>query len=225
MPVGPRLPPSHSLHWLGLSFVVLFGFMLCVGLYYGGKNVYLLREGQRVEGTVVIMRRGSKGSTTPIVEFTTKSGKRVRFEGDSSSHPPAHKVGDKVIVHYDPGRPSYAVIDTFREMWVLPVLFGSLGSVGILIGAAVTVASVRRKRARDRVKAGGLRVLATVVGANPIPVKGGANYEPVVELSDPHTGAPVRCVGDQQRHPPPVGARAVVHIGTAPPHGYFVEMG
>jgi len=196
--------------------------VLGVGGYFGAKSASLSLRGKTAEATVVDLRRGSKGATTPVVEFSTDTGEIVRLEANAST--PVHRLGDKLNVHYDPSRPSSAVIDTFREMWLLPVIGGVLGNSGLVAVVALMTVGRRREKARARAK-DGLHLPALVVGARAGHVRGRAYFEPIVEAADPQGGAPVRCTGDRQHLSPAIGARAVVHVDAQPPHGYFVEMG
>jgi hypothetical protein len=205
-----------------LSQVVL---MLGVATYFGGKSIYLTLEGETAEATVVDMRRTSKGGATPIVEFTTSRGQRIRHEGDVSSRPPAHELGEKVTVHYLPSRPNVAVIGTFLEMWFLPVTLALFGAGGLVAGVGLTVLGFRRKKARDRTKTTGLHLVASVIGAKAVRMKRSTHYEPIVEARNPRTGTAIQCTGDRQPSEPAIGSRAVVHVEPAPPHRYFVEMG
>lgn len=199
--------------------------MLGVGTYFGVKAMNLALYGETAQGTVVDLAHGSKGSTSPIVEFTTARGHRVRFEGTVSSRPPEYRIGAKVPVRYAAGDPSFHAIESFSEMWILPAIFVPLGLSGVLGGGIAAVVGMRRKRARERVKTTGWHLPAVVVGAKPVHMKNSTHYEPEVEVTDPQTGVPVRCLADQQKAHPMIGGRAIVHVEPVLPHRHFVELG
>jgi hypothetical protein len=91
--------------------------------------------------------RGSNGGTLyrPTVRFTTDSGP-VTFTGWVASEPPAYTVGEQVHVFYDRAQPSTAIIDSFVERMLLPVVFGGIGIVGVVVG--MVLGALTRRRAR-----------------------------------------------------------------------------
>ena len=224
MTLGPRIGSPTVFFILGPLFVVQFGIMLCVGLYFTQKSVRLVNEGDTAVGTVVAMDRGSKGSASPIVDFTTASGQRVRLDGIASSKPPAYTVGDKVRVYYLRTDPEYHALDSFSEMWLLPAVFDPLGLGGFVAGIICSIVGLRRRGVRQQIKTAGFHLVGVIVGAKAIRMKNSNNWKPEVEIRHPQTGAPIRCEGDQQRAHPMIGARAMVHIEPTPPHRHFVEL-
>ncbi|BAL98825.1 hypothetical protein CLDAP_07860 [Caldilinea aerophila DSM 14535 = NBRC 104270] len=89
-------------------------------------------EGQIVQ---VIPLANSKGKALfyPIVEFCTAEGQTIRFQGSTGSNPPAHRVGDKVQVRYDPQSPESAVVDSW-DLWLPSILFIGTGGFFVLVG-------------------------------------------------------------------------------------------
>ena len=81
----------------------------------------------------------------PTVRFTTDNGP-VTFTGFVASDPPAYSVGQQVHVFYDRAQPSAAIIDSFVERMLLPVVFGGIGIVGVVV--AMILGVVMRRRAR-----------------------------------------------------------------------------
>jgi len=120
MALGPKLSNPSSLHFVGAFVLFQMLSMLGVGSWFGIKSGNLALNGVAAEGTVVQMTRTSKGSTSPVVEFSTPTGQRTRFEGSVASKPPAYHLGEKVTVLFLPSDSSVHVIQSFSEMWLLP---------------------------------------------------------------------------------------------------------
>jgi hypothetical protein len=104
-----------------------------LGLLAWGLLFYLRAE--RVEGTVKDMARGNKGTQAPVVDYEV-GGKAYTYRSSHYSSPPAFRVGEKVILLYDPADPSSCQIYSFFEEWGLPLLFSAIGAVFAVIGFA-----------------------------------------------------------------------------------------
>lgn len=225
MTVGARLPHPQSMPGIGLLVLCQTLAALGVGSWYGVKSTKLALHGETTQGTVVDWSKPtSKGFRTPIIEFSTRTGQRVRFEGQRSTQSNNPTTGAPVPVRYSPADPSINTVDSFDDMWILPVIFLPIGVIGAIAATILLSLGQRRIRARAHAKKTGVHVPAVVVGASPVAMRGTSHYEPLVEIRDPQTGAPVRCKGDRQRLAPAMGSQAIVHIEQMPPHRYFVEM-
>lgn len=222
MIVGEVIRHPQSMHWVGPFAILQALGALAVGLWYGGKSAHLVIEGTLTTGTVVSVDVASKGATSPLVEFTTRKGRRVRIEGIHSSNPP-YRVGDRVELYYLPSDPDSASIASFGEMWILPTVMLPVGLVTGVLGVGLWVVGSRRKRGRDRARAG-LHLPGVVVGSTPVRTAQSVQWEPIVEVRHPQTGEVIRGVADQQTLQPQPGAPAVMHVEPAPPHGYVVEL-
>jgi hypothetical protein len=82
----------------------------------------------------------------PTVRFTAADSGPVTFTGWVASDPPAYSVGQQVHVFYDRAQPSSAMIDSFVERLLLPVVFGGIGIVGVGVGMVLGVLMRRRAR-------------------------------------------------------------------------------
>ncbi|MCB9991114.1 MAG: DUF3592 domain-containing protein [Rhodospirillales bacterium] len=121
---------------IGVPFVLLFGIGIMVGGYALFKDMNNLSgKAMIAQGEVVDLRSrsDSDGGYTyyPVVEYHTISGETARFEGKTGSNPPMHKVGNRVMVLYDPERPSKAIIDHGIMNW--------LPSLGLMLLGALMV--------------------------------------------------------------------------------------
>ena len=110
----------------------------------------------------------SDGSAThaPVVRFETPDGREVIFESSVSSHPPAYDIGERVDVLYAPDDPGDAVIDSFWQVYLAPVILGGIGSIFLLIGGGMLVSQIVARRRRERLMASGRRVTARIQGVD-----------------------------------------------------------
>jgi len=126
---------------------VAFGVFLAAGLgLLAGSGYSFLHTRAAIsgaipaDGTVVdlIASTDSDGDTMyyPRVRFRTGTGDVEEFVGGVGSKPAAFDVGEGVKVLYDPERPGDARIDTFFQLWFLPLLLGGMGIIFAGIGGA-----------------------------------------------------------------------------------------
>jgi hypothetical protein len=112
--------------------------------------------------------RGSSWSYFPRVHFRSAEGRDVDFVSNSGSNPPSYAINQPVPVLYDPQNPNHASINSFGQLWVLPMILGILG-VGFTVPRAVLAIW---QRASDKKNAwlleNGRRIMAeiTSVGLN-----------------------------------------------------------
>lgn len=156
--------PDAFLFWVKVGLAAIGAILLAVGFGIGIQNASFASRAKETEGVVVdlIWRSGSQGSTAaPRVRYV-HNGRRYEFTGNVSSNPPAYRVGEKVVVLYDPEKPSEAKIRGFWELCMPPAAFALLGLVSC-VAVAVWVGVERRSRQRiERALGEGRRVMATV---------------------------------------------------------------
>jgi hypothetical protein len=126
---------------LGLAVCLLgSSCLLTSGALMGWQSVRVsqrpVREGQ-VVGLKETLTTEEKATFAPVVRFTTADGRTIEFTSGVSSRPPAHAVGDRVMVHYDPGSGA-AEIRSFGTLWLFPIAF--LGFGALLLGFAMLIA-------------------------------------------------------------------------------------
>jgi hypothetical protein len=90
---------------------------------------------ERVPGVVVDMSESLMGqyhSTRyhPVLEFTTRGGRRVRTTMQAGSRPAPAQVGDSVVVAYDPDEPEAAEIS--GKGWIRVLVLVALMLAGCL---------------------------------------------------------------------------------------------
>jgi hypothetical protein len=75
-------------------------------------------------------------SYNPVVQFQTHDGRMVEFESDTGGPEESYPPGGQVEVLYDPLNPEKAHIKTFFMLWGIPLLFGGLGAVFLVVGVS-----------------------------------------------------------------------------------------
>jgi hypothetical protein len=143
---------------------VIFGViglaMLAGGAYARYTTAAEIRTFLPADGVVVgniASRSGRNNSTTYAaqVRFTAQDGSTVTFKEGFSANPPAHQVGDKVKVLYEPGNPQNARVDDFMNGWFLPLLLGGMGLIFGLVGVSLGLNAIRAGVAAARAAATG----------------------------------------------------------------------
>ncbi len=107
-----------GLTWVGISSAITSERLLKRGKTAGGKITRLAWESSATS---------SGGAYYPEFSFTARDGStHVVLSGDGSS-PCPFSEGQSVVILYDPADPSTAKIDTFGQMWLSALLFGTIG--------------------------------------------------------------------------------------------------
>lgn len=161
-----------------------------------------LRRSANAEGEVIDIvsywstssnRSGSSRTRMhkPVVAFTTEKGKRVIFTSMVGSNPPTYRKGDKVQVAYDRSNPKEAKIRAFTELYLLPLIFGGIGSVFFTLGFAFWFVTFRKKRQNAFLRNHGQQVYATFVEVRinrNVRMNGRHPYQIVGEWNNPMNG-------------------------------------
>lgn len=82
----------------------------------------------------------------PIFRFTAKDGRSFTVTSHTGQNPCPWRIGDSVRVLYKENHPEYAHIDSFFQLWLLPVVFGGLGAISTCLAVAFIH---RRRRSRS----------------------------------------------------------------------------
>ena len=128
--------------YLGYLLVALgIGALLQVAFVNG--RIALL--GRSTEGQVIAVElsQRARGSSTPVVRFSTPSGESVVFRGFSQFRSP-YAVGDTVPVRYVAAEPSRAEINAWATLWRALVV--ALAIATALIAAGVAIVRKARRR-------------------------------------------------------------------------------
>lgn len=111
--------PAQTQKVFGI-LVRVFGFCLLVAVMCTGIALFcvcdLLANATRVDGEVVDLEYGAKGTAAPVVRFTTANGETLQLKSYLSTSP-AQKVGDTVKVVYRTTNPRDWQIDDWIHLY------------------------------------------------------------------------------------------------------------
>jgi Protein of unknown function (DUF3592) len=117
---------------------------VAIGLFIFFRTRAFLESAVSAEGTVKghEERHSSDSGTTyvPVVEFTAADGRARRFTGSVASDPPAHEVGERVQVKYDPSNPEEARIGGGINLWLVPGVLIAAG-IAVLVAGGIVLAT------------------------------------------------------------------------------------
>jgi hypothetical protein len=130
----------------GFIFAGIGSIFLIVGIIITLNTRSFVAKSVTTQGTVIDLIRRTSGSSRssvyyPMIQFTTSSGDRIIFEANSGSSQPAFKKDQQVEVLYNPQQPNSAVINSWAELWLLPVICTAMGSLFVLIGGIALINS------------------------------------------------------------------------------------
>jgi hypothetical protein len=82
----------------------------------------------------------------PVFTFKAADGVTYTVSSDTGSSPAGFAVGETVRVLYQSSDPDEAKIDSFAQLWFMPMVFGFLGLVTITAGLLLLYLERRRAR-------------------------------------------------------------------------------
>ena len=134
--------------FLGMGLLFLAGALISAHF-----TRQFLRRSVTVQGRVVALRpvhntQHNSITYAPVFRFDVPGSHLATVVSNTSSSPPAFKVGEVVTVHYQQGHPEKAVIDSFGQLWLGDVVFGSFGTLSTGIGLLILM-STRKRNRRD----------------------------------------------------------------------------
>jgi hypothetical protein len=125
-------------------FAAIFLFSAFVFLALGAscynRTVHFKKTAVEAQGTVTELKEGSTGGTEnhtvyyPIVRFDDRAGQEHMLYSTSGTYPPAHEVGERVAILYDPADPKHAEINSFSDLWLWPLILAGMGALDLLAG-------------------------------------------------------------------------------------------
>jgi hypothetical protein len=137
--------PEDFLSRLGRFALVPIGLLLLVLATWSvwSTKAWIARCVQ-TEGTVIeIVRHRDSDNTgyvfAPRVRFATAEGRTIEFESRLRTYPPAYRPRQTVTVLYERDVPESATIHGFFSLWLMAMILGFIGSIFLLIGAAMIV--------------------------------------------------------------------------------------
>ena len=125
-----------------IQFVILL--LAGLGLIFGTVAFFtyssshsLVESGKSAEGTVIDLVHSK--AYTPVIRFQTASGETIEGQSHFGSNPPEFRVQDKVRVFYKEGNPKEWTIDSFWDLYFIPIMFGFFAGA-LLLAATITAA-------------------------------------------------------------------------------------
>jgi len=122
-----------------------------------------IARAESARGTVVEMA-GDRDGYAPVVKFRTAKGRERSFEEAGRSNPPSYAVGERVQVLYDPKHPDDARIDSFSDLWALPMILGGMGVLFAGIGGGVMLFGMSGRRRKEYLLAYGTAIETELQG-------------------------------------------------------------
>ncbi|MEO9462084.1 MAG: DUF3592 domain-containing protein [Marinomonas sp.] len=148
--------------WVGGIFFTLGIVFSCTGAAFYYNDRQLEAKVGQASGIVIALNRHRDTEGTimyrPEVEFRDQQGTLHRFTSDVSSSSPGVALGGPVDVIYDPDAPGDAGIDSFMYRYFLLLIFAGMGGLFALIGGAMLLSHLRRKRTIEHLYARGMRI-------------------------------------------------------------------
>ena len=224
-----------AVRWIFLIFVAMGSTMLAVAAATFLHTRDFVKNSSAGEGVVIDLvwressGRSRGGAYYPRVRFRTDSGQEFVFVSSTGSRPASFQVGERVHVLYSPDNPTRARIDSFGSLWVLPLVFGSLGLVFCSVGLGPLLWQKRAQQRDDWLRANGQRIIADferVELNTSLRVNGRCPYRIVCQWLDPasnrvHVFRSHNLWYDPQRYIQ--GNTMLVLVDPANPKRYFVD--
>lgn len=120
------------------TFAIITLFCCAVAFSCFFKSHVIDKDNGRTMGKIIRLEnngdtfKGGSGSVYPVVHFKTEAGQEIEQRSKVEYNAIRFKEGDSVPVVYDKKDPLVWQINNWWEMYVLPIIFGT---VGIILGA------------------------------------------------------------------------------------------
>jgi hypothetical protein len=137
---GGGTSESEGSGWGAVAFLLLgVGFLAIAIPIFVQKRRFVSRAASAT-GVVTDLKstelQAGMQSYNPVVQFQTHDGRMVEFESDTGGPEESYPPGGQVEVLYDPLNPEKAHIKTSFMLWGIPLLFGGLGAVFLVVGVS-----------------------------------------------------------------------------------------
>lgn len=222
------------LNIIGSIFAVIGTLMAGGAIWAWTHNESYVRDGIEVRGTVIDLdySRDSDGdgSYRPVVRFTDREGQSRVYYSNTGSNPPSYTRGEEVTLYYLPDQPERALIDSFTERYLLPLIFGIFGLVFGGIGYGLLFARYGAKRRAEHLKANGLPIQAKFVECyrdTTTKVNGRSPWRVTAQAGHPASGKQQDFVSEMiwvDLTDELTGKRVPVLVDPADPESYLVDL-
>lgn len=219
---------------LGIGFAA-FGLLFAgIGGWFFWSDQQLAAKGVQTTGTVIDLSRSrdSDGDVTyrPVVEFVDQSGTRHEFVSKVGSSSPGVSRGESVEVIYDPWEPNDAMLDTFSQRFLFPLVFGGFGLIFAGVGFGFLIAKFRREKLIARLQTRGMSIQADYLETlhdTSTKINGRSPYRVVCQANHPATGKLQRFESDAIWVNPGreiEGSKVRVLVDPANPKHHYVDL-
>ncbi len=226
-------------------YVCLAGAVFIVIATLWGMHVNnFIKQSISVQGTVMSLvssrstSRTSPGKPTrpntytykPVVRFITQNGKTIVFTSKTGSNPAAYAEGETVEVLYPPSSPEKAQLSDFLSLWMIPMIFGGIGLVFIILGGGLIIIPRLKGRQNEHLKRNGtpLETDYQRVEKNKDINLGGKNpYRVITQWTDPSTSETHIFKSDNLWHDPTdqiTMEKITVYIESNNPDKYYIDL-
>jgi hypothetical protein len=131
---------------IALLVLGFIGFVFVgIGGLFGSTSWRLVQNGQQTTGVVVdqVSTYDSEGGTTYLPVFRYRWLGVQYVEGaDFSSNPPRYEIGEEVTLWVNPDDPAEFVPDRFVDLWLMPLIFGGVGAILLVIAFFIFIFSL-----------------------------------------------------------------------------------
>jgi hypothetical protein len=122
---------------IGTLMVLAAVVAILVGTLCLIKTRQFLAKAAKADGKIVELERKDSGdgvTYSPVFSFTDTSSTQHTVRSSLSSNPPHYAIEEKVSVLYDPQDPQKARIDSFVNLYFVPLVMGIIGAMNLLVG-------------------------------------------------------------------------------------------
>ena len=138
-----RIPINLLL--FGALFELVGIVFLAVTIWHSSGTLEQFERNSISVDAVVVGFKGSFDGQAPVFQY--RYGEETyQHESNIYSNPPAYEKDETVELLIDPNNPSDPLVNSFSEIWLLPLIFGFLGSVFFLIGSGVLISVILTSR-------------------------------------------------------------------------------
>ena len=119
--------------------VAMVGLVLiALGIYNLPDTIFLVKGAEVAEGVVLgarLQQTGDGSYYLPTVAFVTRDGQSIEFTSNTGEGGKwKDRVGESVTVRHDPDKPANASIDSFFQIWGLPIILLLAGGTFTFVG-------------------------------------------------------------------------------------------
>lgn len=144
-----------------IAFTVIGAILLVLGLIWIYQTQNFLGRCLETKGVVIDLswRYDSEGnpSAYPVFQFVNqRTAEEITVWSETRSYPPSYHLGQEVNILYDPENPTNAVIKSFLNIWLGPLIVTGLGGIFSTVGLIPLGFDIRKRRTIEYLKTHGI---------------------------------------------------------------------